>query len=96
LAALSHLFSCFQIRCGYTQRRKFLKLSSLSAATLTVPPVAESVAAAGSPLFVSTWAPNVKAKAAAWQLLQAGGCALDAVHTGVQMPEADPDDQSVG
>lgn len=78
------------------QRRKFLKLSSLSAAALAVPPAADAAPAAGSPIVISTWAPNVKANAAAWQVLQAGGSALDAVHTGVQVPEADPDDQSVG
>ncbi len=78
------------------QRRKFLKLSSLSAAALAVPPAAEAAPTAGSPIVISTWAPNVKANAAAWQVLQAGGSALDAVHTGVQVPEADPDDQSVG
>lgn len=78
------------------QRRKFLKLSSLSAAALAVPPAVDAAPAAGSPIVISTWAPNVKANAAAWQVLQAGGSALDAVHTGVQVPEADPDDQSVG
>jgi N4-(beta-N-acetylglucosaminyl)-L-asparaginase len=49
-----------------------------------------------APLVLSTWAPNVKANAAAWQVLVAGGRALDAVEAGVKIPEADPDDQSVG
>ena len=48
------------------------------------------------PVVISTWAPNVKANAAAWEILQKGGSALDAVHIGVQVPEADPHDQSVG
>lgn len=48
------------------------------------------------PVVISTWAPNVKANAAAWEVLTAGGTALDAVHKGVMVPEADPADQSVG
>ncbi|MGI9191445.1 MAG: N(4)-(beta-N-acetylglucosaminyl)-L-asparaginase [Chitinophagaceae bacterium] len=47
-------------------------------------------------LVISTWAPNVKANAAAWEVLMAQGTALDAVHTGVQVPESDPEDTSVG
>lgn len=49
-----------------------------------------------NPIVISTWAPNVKANAAAWRILGSGGRALDAVEAGVQVPEADPADQSVG
>ncbi|HEY0042821.1 MAG TPA: N(4)-(beta-N-acetylglucosaminyl)-L-asparaginase, partial [Flavisolibacter sp.] len=49
-----------------------------------------------NPIVVSTWAPNIKANAAAWEVLGKGGRALDAVERGVQVPEADPADQSVG
>jgi N4-(beta-N-acetylglucosaminyl)-L-asparaginase len=49
-----------------------------------------------NPLVISTWAPNVKANAEAWKILGTGGRALDAVEAGVQIPEADPTDQSVG
>lgn len=52
--------------------------------------------AAGLPLVISTWAPNVKANAAAWEVLAKGGRALDAVEAGVRIPEADPEDTSVG
>ncbi|MER3498668.1 MAG: glycosylasparaginase, partial [Chitinophagaceae bacterium] len=38
----------------------------------------------------------VKANAAAWEILGPGGRALDAVVKGVQVPEADPKDNSVG
>jgi len=58
--------------------------------------VAESSASAGMPLVISTWAPNVKANAAAWEVLSKGGKALDAVEAGVRIPEADPEDTSVG
>ena len=48
------------------------------------------------PVVISTWAPNIKANAEAWKILSNGGKALDAVHSGVQVPEADPEDTSVG
>jgi N4-(beta-N-acetylglucosaminyl)-L-asparaginase len=48
------------------------------------------------PLVISTWAPNVKANAAAWEILAKEGRALDAVEAGVRIPEADPEDTSVG
>lgn len=51
---------------------------------------------ADHPVVISTWAPNVKANSRAWGVLSNRGSALDAVHEGVQVPEADPDDQSVG
>jgi N4-(beta-N-acetylglucosaminyl)-L-asparaginase len=50
----------------------------------------------GKPAVISTWGPNVKANAAAWEILGKGGRALDAVEHGVHVPEADPTDQSVG
>ncbi len=48
------------------------------------------------PVAIATWGPNVKATAAAWEVLSKGGRALDAVEAGVRVPEADPDDTSVG
>lgn len=48
------------------------------------------------PAVIATWGPNVKATAAAWEVLSKGGRALDAVEAGVRVPEADPDDTSVG
>ena len=48
------------------------------------------------PVVIATWGPNVKATAAAWEVLSKGGRALDAVEAGVRVPEADPEDTSVG
>jgi N4-(beta-N-acetylglucosaminyl)-L-asparaginase len=48
------------------------------------------------PIVIATWAPNLKANAAAWEVLSKGGYALDAVEAGVWVPEADPLDTSVG
>jgi N4-(beta-N-acetylglucosaminyl)-L-asparaginase len=48
------------------------------------------------PVVIATWGPNLKANAAAWEVLSKGGYALDAVEAGVRIPEADPLDTSVG
>lgn len=81
-------------------RRRFLSVGSLaglfpivsfdavSADLATSPPSA-------GPLVISTWK-QPKANAAAQAVLDRGGRALDAVEAGVRVPEADPDDMSVG
>jgi N4-(beta-N-acetylglucosaminyl)-L-asparaginase len=81
-------------------RRKFVQSSVLSSAAMLfnrqVFAARSTVATKNNPTVVSTWAPNVKANAEAWRILGTGGRALDAVEAGVQVPEADPTDQSVG
>jgi N4-(beta-N-acetylglucosaminyl)-L-asparaginase len=47
------------------------------------------------PVVIATW-PNFRANQAAWDVLSRGGYALDAVEAGVRVPEADPEDTSVG
>jgi N4-(beta-N-acetylglucosaminyl)-L-asparaginase len=82
-------------------RRKFVRSSVLSSAavffgkTIFASP-GSSASVKNNPIVISTWAPNVKANAEAWKILRANGRALDAVEAGVQIPEADPNDQSVG
>lgn len=71
-------------------RRTFLRTTAL--APLAAPFAPE---AAPTPLVVATW-PNRKATEAGWQALQRGGSALDAVEAGGRVPEADPNDTSVG
>jgi N4-(beta-N-acetylglucosaminyl)-L-asparaginase len=48
------------------------------------------------PIVISTWDFGKAANAAAWKILQKGGRALDAVEAGVKVPEADPNNQTVG
>jgi L-asparaginase/N4-(beta-N-acetylglucosaminyl)-L-asparaginase len=48
------------------------------------------------PVVISTWNHGLPANAAAWEILQAGGRALDAVEAGVRVPEADPSIMTVG
>ena len=82
-------------------RRRFLQHSAISSTSFLFgknlfsdEPVFETVK--NQPVVVSTWGPNIKANAEAWKILAKRGSALDAVHLGVQVPEADPADQSVG
>lgn len=84
-----------------SSRRKFLQTSLLGSAGILankflIGQQPLETVTVGKPVVISTWAPNVKANAAAWQVLGKGGRALDAVEKGVQVPEADPTDQSVG
>ncbi|WP_233078928.1 isoaspartyl peptidase/L-asparaginase family protein [Rheinheimera soli] len=79
-------------------RRDFLKLSALlgiAGLTKTKPAFA---AAKKQPeaIVVSTWEHGLAANEAAWQVLAKGGRALDAVETGVRVPEADPKVRTVG
>lgn len=85
-------------------RRKFLAASTLAGASVlagkgsfaeiiekgTSSPVLDS------PIVISTWDFGIAANAAAWQVLKNKGRALDAVEQGVHVPEADPQNQSVG
>lgn len=81
-------------------RRKFIQASALSSIGLLfkkgfAAPLDET-GVKNNPIVISTWAPNIKANAEAWKILGTGGRALDAVEAGVQIPEADPADMSVG
>jgi N4-(beta-N-acetylglucosaminyl)-L-asparaginase len=79
-------------------RRRFLQTSALGSLSLLLKQTTASAAGTtkNNPVVLSTWAPNAKANAEAWKILGTGGRALDAVEAGVQVPEADPTDQSVG
>ena len=48
------------------------------------------------PIVISTWDFGKAANTEAWTVLGKGGRALDAVEAGVKIPEADPNNQSVG
>ena len=77
-------------------RRKFLQLSAFTAPLISVKNAVTFSDTAIKPIVISTWEPNVKANAEAWKILGTNGRALDAVEAGVKIPEADPDDVSVG
>ncbi len=84
-----------------TSRRKFLKLSALTASVFAVNKtkalnLAEMAAPAVKPIVLSTWRFGIEANAEAWKILNTNGRALDAVEAGVKVPEGDPKERSVG
>jgi N4-(beta-N-acetylglucosaminyl)-L-asparaginase len=50
----------------------------------------------GFPIVISTWKHGIEANEAAWEILNSGGYALDAVEAGVRVSEADPEVMTVG
>ncbi len=78
-------------------RRKFIRISTLTTPLLSVSEKILSRESHASPVIViSTWDFGKEANAGAWEILKKGGKALDAVESGVRIPEADPNNQSVG
>ncbi|MGN6420031.1 MAG: N(4)-(beta-N-acetylglucosaminyl)-L-asparaginase [Pseudobacter sp.] len=81
-------------------RRKFL--FSSAAASIAALAGKRSFGAASyqtrknDPVVVSTWDFGKAANAEAWKTLRNGGSALDAVEAGVKIPEADPNNHTVG
>lgn len=84
-------------------RRSFLSkaflgataLGSLDYKSLFSPRFLDGKKPTNGPIVIATW-DNRKATAAAWEVLHQGGRALDAVEAGARVPEADPEDMSVG
>ncbi|MDP2957714.1 MAG: N(4)-(beta-N-acetylglucosaminyl)-L-asparaginase [Longimicrobiales bacterium] len=93
-------------RSSFPCRRDFLKTSvaaGAGAAALGGLPVLAAAATrarigAGTPLIITshTNATGAEAMRQAWEILAAGGSALDAVERGANVIEVDPDDHSVG
>ena len=82
-------------------RRKFLQASLLSSASLLVNKSFGAVSPGNEeknegPIVISTWDFGRAANAEAWKVLSSGGNVLDAVEAGVKVPEADPENHSVG
>ncbi len=80
------------------KRRSFVKYTGLSLASIKVLndllKLGEQSKKNG-PIVIATWN-NAKAVLAAWEILNKGGWSLDAVEAGARVPEADPNDTSVG
>ena len=77
-------------------RRRFLQVTSLGSLSLLFKQSLAEQVGKNNPIVISTWEPNIKANEVAWKILKNGGRSLDAVEEGVQVAEADPNDQSVG
>ena len=83
------------------KRRHFLKLSAMlgagvSASALLPGCAAMAAAPVRKPVVISTWDFGLQANKVAFNLLQQGKRAVDAVQQGVMLTEADPTERSVG
>lgn len=88
-----------------TNRRNFLKKTALATAGLALTSFKNTTETAENkielntvqkPIVLSTWRFGIEANAAAWEVLNKNGRALDAVEAGVKIPEGDPNERSVG
>lgn len=79
-----------------SNRRKFFAKAFVGGAAVLGGRLPAIRRAAGAPVVVSTWDFGQAANAGAWEVLRAGGRALDAVEQGVRIPEADPTIQTIG
>ena len=80
-------------RRDFIRQAPLLGVAGLAAGCASTPPDEPRVL---RPVVVSTWQHGQAANAAAWQVLTAGGTALDAAETGVRVTEADPAVRTVG
>ena len=76
-----------------TTRRGFLGGMAAASGAAALPAVAATPDPA---LIVSTWDFGAAANDAAFARMKAGGSLLDAVEAGAMVPEADPENHSVG
>jgi N4-(beta-N-acetylglucosaminyl)-L-asparaginase len=79
-----------------TSRRKFIQTSTVFASLASVQKLFGRDKKTTMPIVISTWDFGAAANAEAWKILSKKGRALDAVEAGVQVPEGDPKETSVG
>ena len=79
-----------------TTRRQFLIRTGAGLAALSAGKIAFAEVEEKRPLVISTWKHGLASNEQAWKILAKGGRALDAVESGVQVAEADPEVTSVG
>jgi N4-(beta-N-acetylglucosaminyl)-L-asparaginase len=77
-------------------RRDLLKGISIGVAGATMPRNSRASVPIQKPIVVSTWKFGLDANKEAWKILAGNGRALDAVEAGARVPEADPNNHSVG
>ena len=91
------------------KRRNFIKAASLTGAgvllsrcigatdpIISEEPNNEQPIIKNKPVIISTWNHGIAANKAAWEKLESGGSALDAVEAGVRVTESDASNRSVG
>lgn len=87
-------------RRNFIQTGVFASAAAVTACQTDTQTVKSSInnpnSVAALPITIATWAPNTGAVDAAMQQITEGKTALDAVEAGARVPEADPNDTSVG
>jgi len=79
-----------------TSRRKFIQTSTMLASLASVQKLFAQEKEGRKPIVISTWNFGAAANVEAWKILSKNGRAVDAVEAGVQVPEGDPKETSVG
>jgi N4-(beta-N-acetylglucosaminyl)-L-asparaginase len=86
-----------------SNRRNFIKTAAVGSVALALQSftskeshTTKPQSKINKPIVLSTWNFCVQANGAAWEILKNNGRALDAVEAGVKVPEADPNERSVG
>lgn len=86
-----------------SNRRNFIKTAAVGSVALALQSftskeshTTKPQSKINKPIVLSTWNFGVQANGAAWEILKNNGRALDAVEAGVKVPEADPNERSVG
>ncbi|HEY6902315.1 MAG TPA: N(4)-(beta-N-acetylglucosaminyl)-L-asparaginase, partial [Puia sp.] len=84
-------------------RRKFIRFAAIGSALLKTgeiyarkSPSQPSTRTTDHPVVISTWDFGKAANVGAWEILSKSGRALDAVENGVKIPEADPNNHTIG
>lgn len=83
-------------------RRKFIETTAAAGLLSLIPwrsysiPEGKKRNKSNLPVIISTWIHGIDANAEALKTLQSGGSVVDAVERGVMIPEADPNNHSVG
>jgi isoaspartyl peptidase/L-asparaginase-like protein (Ntn-hydrolase superfamily) len=82
------------------KRRNFIKGTLLGAASAVLPNLSSANIPVRrtrkKPLVIATWGENTKATRKGMDVILKGGTALDAVEAGARVPEADPNNHTVG
>lgn len=81
-----------------TTRRKFIGLGAVALSAIPFVKLFGKSAyrPVSKPIVVSTWNFGIEANKEAWKILSTNGRSLDAIEMGVQVPEGDPTESSVG
>lgn len=87
-----------------TNRRNFIKTAAMASVAVALQSFKGKeniekkivISKPQKPIVISTWNFGIQANAAAWEILNTRGRALDAVEAGVKIPEGDPKERSVG